>query len=174
MTGEEFAALFDTFRHTAFRLECLQTYDVSQEIEAVRAFREGRPRPERSVRTSSWLRRVAVSTAQGKQWSRVRVVAYPLTEYTRYELVGYVESQAAGETILLVDHDQVGDLGRDFWLFDAGTPEARAVLMRYTVDGKIEGFDLVTDPTETERLHDIQRTAEAHAVPLNAFLAEAS
>lgn len=172
MTGEEFAALFDTFQHTAFRLECLQAYDVSQEAEAVRAFREGRPRPERSVRTSPWLRRVAVTTAQGKRWSRVRVVDYPLTEYTRYELVGYVESQAAGEQIQLADHDQVGDLGPDFWLFDAGTPGACAVLMRYTVDGKIEGFDLVTDPAHLERLHAIQSAAEAHAVPLNAFLAE--
>lgn len=174
MTGEEFAALFDTFQHTAFRLECLQTYDVSQEIEAVRAFREGRPRPERSVRTSQWLRRVAVSTAQGKQWSRVRVVDYPLTEYTRYELVGYVESQAAGERIQLVDTDQVGDLGPDFWLFDAGTPEACAVLMRYTVDGQIEGFELVTDPAHLERLQTIQHAAETHAVPLNEFLARSA
>lgn len=171
MTGEEFAALFDTFQHTAFRLECLQTYDVSQEVEAVRAFREGRPRPERSVRTSPWLRRVAVTTAQGKQWSRVRVVSYPLTEYTRYELVGYVESQAAGERILLVDYDKVGDLGPDFWLFDAGTLAARAVLMRYTVGGKIEGFDLVTDPAHLERLRAIQHLVESHAVPLNEFLA---
>lgn len=173
MTVEEFAALFDTFQHTAFRLEALQTYDEQAEAAAVRAFREGLPRPERSVRTSPWLRRVAVSTAQGKQWSRVRVVDYPLSEYTRYELVGYVESQAAGEQIQLVNIEQVGNLGPDFWLFDAGTPEACAVLMRYTVDGKIEGFELVTDSAHLERLHDIQRTAEAHAVPLNAFLAEA-
>lgn len=174
MTGEEFAALFDTFQHTAFRLEALQTYDEQAEAAAVRAFREGLPRPERSVRTSSWLRRVAVSTAQGKQWSRVRVVAYPLTEYTRYELVGYVESQAAGERIQLVDIDQVGDLGPDFWLFDASSPEACAVLMRYTVNGKIEGFDLVTDPAHLERLQAIQHAAEAHAVPLNAFLARSA
>jgi hypothetical protein len=171
VTGEEFAALFDTFQHTAFRLECLQAYDVSAEEESVRAFRDGRPRPERSVRTSPWLRRIATTTAQGKQWSRVRVVAYPLTEYTRYELVGYVESQAAGERILLTDADQVGDLGPDFWLFDAGTAATRAVLMRYTPDGHVDGFDLVTDYAELERLQHIQRTAEAHAVPLNEFLA---
>lgn len=173
MTGEDFAALFDTFQHTAFRLEGLQTYDAPAEAEAVRAFREGLPRPERSVRTSPWLRRVAVTTAQGKQWSRVRVVAYPLTEYTRYELVGYVESQAAGEHIQLADADQVGDLGPDFWLFDAGTPDAQAVLMRYTVDGQIQGFEHLTDPDELERLQRIQSTAEAHAVPLNTFLVEA-
>jgi hypothetical protein len=171
VTGEDFAALFDTFQHTAFRLECLQTYDVSAETQAVRAFREGLPRPERSVRTSPWLRRVAVTTAQGKRWSRVRVVAYPLTEYTRYELIGYVESQAAGEHIQLVDYDQVGELGPDFWLFDAGTATAQAVLMRYTADGQIQGFDRTTDPAELERLQRIQCTAEAHAVPLNEFLA---
>jgi hypothetical protein len=173
VTGEDFAALFDTFQHTAFRLEALQTYDAPAEAEAVRAFREGQPRPERSVRTSPWLRRVAVTTAQGKQWSRVRVVAYPLTEYTRYELVGYVESQAAGERIQIVDLERVGDLGPDFWLFDAGTTDARAVLMRYTANGMIEGFELVTNPAHLERLQHIQHTAQAHAVALNEFLAEA-
>jgi hypothetical protein len=172
VTAEDFAALFDSFEHTAFRLECLQTYDVPAEDASLRAFREGTTRPERSVRTSPWLRRVAVTTAAGKQWSRVRLVAYPLTEYTRYELLGYVESQAAGERILLADQDKVGQLSPDFWLFDTGTSSAHAVIMRYTVDGKIDRFDLVTDPAELERLQHIQRTAEANAVTLNDFLAE--
>jgi hypothetical protein len=175
LTGEELTALFDAVGHTAFRLECLQTYDVGTEDAALAAFRAGRPRPERSVRTNAWLRRVALTTARGVQWSRVRVVSYPLTEYTRYELVGYIESQAAGEQILLADAEQLGDLDAvgDFWLFDARTPRACAVMMRYTPAGQIEGFELVDDPAEVERLQDIQDTAVRRAVHLNTFLADA-
>ncbi len=57
MTPEEFNAAFDSFRSSAFRLECLQAYAVSAEDARLRAFREGLPRPERSVRTSPWLGR---------------------------------------------------------------------------------------------------------------------
>jgi hypothetical protein len=37
----------------------------------------------------------------GKSWSRVHVIQEPLSEYLRYELIGYVESMAVGEEIRL-------------------------------------------------------------------------
>lgn len=173
ITGDEFAALFDRFTDTAFRLERWQTYAVSAEDASVRAFREGLPRPERSVRTSPWLRRIAVTTAQGRDWSRLRVVEHPLTEYTRHELLGYVESQAAGERILVADRDDVGDLGPDFWLFDADTDHPCAVVMRYDQDGQIAERELVRDPAAVAALAAVRDRALAVAVPLNAFLAAA-
>lgn len=103
MTPDEFNAAFDTFRVSAFRLETLQQYAISAEDTALRAFREGLPRPERSVRTSPWMRRIATTTIAGKSWSRVRLVLHPLTEYVRYELISYVESVVVGEEIRLVD-----------------------------------------------------------------------
>lgn len=115
MTPEDFDALFDTFTHTAYRLECLPTYAVPAEDATVQAFREGTARPERSVRTSPWMRRIAVSTAAGKSWSRTRVIDTPLTEYQQISLPAYVESQAVGEQIAVAERDDVGDLGPDFW-----------------------------------------------------------
>lgn len=174
LTGDELTARFDAVTQSAFRLECLQSYDVGAEDTALAAFRAGRPRPERSVRTNAWLRRIALTTARGVQWSRVRVVSYPLTEYTQYELVGYVESQAAGEQILLADARRVGDLTSvgDFWLFDVLTPRACAVMMRYTPAGQAEGFDLVEDPAELEKLLRVQHAAMSLAERLNTFLAD--
>lgn len=117
MTPDEFNAAFDEFRVSAFRLECLQTYAVSEEDARLRAFRKGLPRPERSIRTSPWLQRIAATTIGAKRWTRVRLVRHPLTEYTRYELIGFVESVAVGDEIRIVDlnaHPDLEDLGPDF------------------------------------------------------------
>lgn len=166
MTAEEFNALFDGARHTVFRLETLQTYAVSAEDASLRAFREGTARPVRSVATSPWLRRIAVTTAQGVEWSRVRVVEHPLTEYTRWAMLAYVESQAAGEHIAI--SETVLD-GPDFWLIDAGTSEARGVLMHYTPAGELLGREFV-DAALTG-LVARRDAARDGAVPLNEFLA---
>ncbi len=48
VTSAEFDALFTGFEHTAYRLETLQTYDVSYEAEPYRAFMAGHPRPRDS------------------------------------------------------------------------------------------------------------------------------
>ncbi len=170
MTGD-FDALFDTFTHSAYRLEALPSYAVSREDAFMHSFLEGTPRPERSVRTSPWMRRIAVTTAAGKVWTRTRVVDTPLTEYQRFQLPAYVEAQAVGDSTSLVARSAVGDVGPDFWLFDAETDHPRGAVMHYTPGGEFEGFDLVTDPDRVADLTAIRRRVEAHAVPLAEFLA---
>jgi hypothetical protein len=173
MTLEEFDQLFDTFQHTAFHLETHQTYAVSEEDERLRAFREGLPRPERSVRTTPWLRRVAVSTAHGKRWSRVHIIEHPLTEYLRYQLVGYVESQAAGEEIRLADrgrHPELAELGPDSWLFDADTAGAFGASLHFDSEGHLLGIDEVTDPPAVRELERQRDVALTHSASLAEYL----
>lgn len=166
-----FDALFDAFTHRTFRLEALQSYAVSVEDARLRAFREGTPRPERSVRTDPWLRRIAVSTAAGKSWGRVHLVRHPLSEYLRYELVSYVESQAVGEQIGIVDLADVPLLtGPDFWLFDWDTDHPQAVVMHYSSDGQVQEREHVVDPNRIEELNQRRAAVEAAAVPLNTYL----
>jgi hypothetical protein len=170
VTPDEFNAAFDSFRVSAFRLECLQTYAVSAEDARLRAFREGLPRPERSVRTSPWLARVAATTIAGKSWSRVRLVRHPLTEYTRYELIGFVESQACGEQIRIVDlnaHPQLADLGPDFWLFDAGGSNEFAIVINYDADGSVMGYEPTADVGWCHEQHD---DAMARSISLAEYL----
>jgi hypothetical protein len=175
VTPEELNQLFDSAHTSVFRLEKLQTYAVSADDPSLVAFRRGEPRPERSVRTNAFLRRVAVRTlTAGVAWSRVRVVEWPLTEYTRWELLGYVESQAAGEAIRLVDADLAEDIVAgepDFWLFDAGTRDARAVLMHYAPNGRLVGREPVTDPAEVARLATVKDETVRRSASLNEFLA---
>jgi hypothetical protein len=65
----------------------------------------------------------------------------------------------------------VGDVGPDFWLFDAETDHPYAAVMHYTADGEFEGFDHVTDTGRIAQLISVRERAELHAVPLAEFLA---
>jgi len=175
MTPDEFDACFDRFKGSAWRLETLQRYIFAGEEDRVRAWREGRPRPERSVRTSPWLRRVALTTAMGKRWGRVHIVRHPLSEYLRYQMMGYIESGAAGEEIRIADQATDPSLttaGPDFWLFDGDSANAYAVLMRYGEDGRWLGAELTSDPAVLAKCRRDQTLALAHSVPLNVYLAE--
>jgi hypothetical protein len=174
MSTDEFNALFDSFRNLTFRLETLPAYDVGgEDAERLAAFQAGRALPERSVRTSPWLARIARSVVGGKSWERVRVLDDPLTDYQRYELQAYQESQAAGEQIMIVPRTQAEDWDQDFWLFDPDTSDARAVAMDYTPDGRWRGAVLVTDQRQVQSLSEIRRVALSRAVMLNEFIATA-
>lgn len=176
MTPEQFDACFDRFRESAWRLEARQQYASSGEDERVRAWHEGRPRPERSVRTSPWLRRVAVTVAAGKRWGRVHVVRHPLSDYLRYEMVGYVESAAAGEEIRIADQAADPDLasvGPDFWLFDADTPDAFAVLMHYDADNRLATYEPTTSSGVLSECRSVQALCLSRSVSLNEYLAAA-
>lgn len=174
LTSAEFDALFDSFTTSVVRLEQLPAYSVGgAEAERIAAWRRGEPRPERSVRTSPWLARIATSTViDGKCWSRIRVVDDPLTEYQRYQLESYRESQAIGEEVRVIARD-VAPENRlpDFWLFDAGTDHTHAVWMRYGNDGRLVARLLITDPDVLHVLPQVVSGMREIAVPLNEFLA---
>jgi hypothetical protein len=168
-----FDALFDDFTHSTFRFEVLQSYAVSSEDKRLEAFREGTSRPERSVRTDPWLRRIAVSTAAGKSWSRVQAVEQPLTEYLQYELVSYVESQAVGEQIGITHisaHPRLA-ASTDFWLFDWATDHPLAVVVHYSKDGRMEERERVVERSRIDQLNQLRLVAEEAAIPLDTYLA---
>jgi hypothetical protein len=175
IAGADLGACFDLFERSAFRLETLRSYAVGTEDERLRAFRLGLPRPERSVRTSPWLARVAATTKAGKSWRRVRVVGHPLTEYERYQMIGYQESAAAGDVIRIAErsaHPELARLSRDFWLFDAEGPEPFAALMNYDEAGNYLGSKITADAEVTRACRDAAALAERYAVSLRAYLAQ--
>lgn len=169
LTAEEFGRLFDTFTSTAVRLETLPSFQVGgAEAERLAAFRAGRSRPLRSVRTDPWLARIAVTTVQGKRWSRVRILDDPLTEYERYQIASHIEAQACGEEIVVVRRADAPE-SVDVWLFD----ETTAVVMHYRDDGTLDRREFVTDSGQVRRYAAAVAGAAAKAVGLNEFLAVA-
>lgn len=172
LTGDEFDALFDEVRKSAFRYEGLPVYAVDEEDEDLAAWRAGRAMAERSVRTDPWLTRIARQTVMdGVDWCRVRHVTSPPSWYVAFEVPGYVESQAVGERILLTER-QVWD-GPDFWLLDADTRHARAVIQTYGPEGEHIRNELV--PPRSRLVNELERVADdlvRVATPLNQWIVE--
>jgi hypothetical protein len=174
MGSDPLSEALQSFRHSAFKLETRQQTAIGEEAERLAAFREHRPRPDRSVATTPYLQWVARATLDGKPWVRVRIVEYPLTEYTRYQVVGYQESAAAGERIFIVDRARdplLDSLHQDFWLFDEGSRTELALLLLYTPEGGYAGCRPAS-PAELRQLRQARETVLSLATPLNEFIAE--
>lgn len=170
LTATEFDHLFDTFTATVARMETLPAYRVGgAEAQRLAAFHAGMARPLRSVRTDPWLARIAVTTTQGKRWSRIRVVDTPMTSYQRYQLASHVEAQACGEEVSIAARGDAPD-ALDVWLFDQGLETEQAVLMHYLPDGSLARRELVVGEPVKEFAALLER-AYRKAVPLNEFLA---
>ena len=102
VTSAEFDALFTSFEHTAYRLETLQAYDVSYEVEPYQAFMAGHPRPHDPSK-DQWVSMISDAVAAGKVFQRVHVVIEPLTDYLRYELGwSYPPNVEVGEDIRIL------------------------------------------------------------------------
>jgi hypothetical protein len=132
VTTPDLGKLFKSFRRSAFRLECLPAYLVPQDVEWLKAFREGRDRPqERDHRP--WLQTVRDAKSRGARMQRVRMVETPLSEYQRFQFAwGYQENTSAGEEIYILDQQPPGLLSVDFWLFD----DELAVVLEYDDEGR--------------------------------------
>lgn len=168
LSAAEFDALFNAFTTEVARLEALSAYAVGgSEQQRLDAFRGGHPRPLRSVRTDPWLARIAVSSViAGKSWTRIRVVDTPMTDYQRYQMASYRESQAVGEQVRIALRTAVGDVGPDFWLFDG----RMVVLMHYDGDGRVDHRELRNDRALVDHCRNRLEAVAALAVPLNEFL----
>ena len=132
MTTPDLGALFESFTTSAFRLECLPSYDVTEDAErdAYRLWLAGERPP---AREREWPKLVASAVAAGKTMQRVRLVESPPTDYQRFEMEhGYPANVAAGEAIYILDHRPDGLLTVDFWLFD----DATAVVLEYDDEGR--------------------------------------
>jgi hypothetical protein len=167
----EFDRLFQTFEHTAFRLEALDRYAVPIEEEPVRRFLAGEP-----VDTSwltPYLMLVQRATAAGKRFQRVRMVSEPLTDndYLRYEFAYYPHTIAAGEDVRVLPRAQAEALDlpdRDFWLFDSRL----AALMRFDREGHLHGVELTDEPQVVARCCYWRDVALHHAITFERYVAE--
>ena len=165
LTGQAFAALFDSYEHTAFRLEVRDSYlGVPYEQERFRKFMAGEDDDEQ--RSRPWLDGVRRRAAEGKTMSRVRVVSVPPTDYARYAFYAAKANIIAGEDIRYLSRPEASQLpDYDFWLFDS----SRLYLMHYTEDDASLGAVEITDPSVILRHAYWRDAAWHHAVPYDQF-----
>lgn len=147
-----------------FRLEAQPTYLVEQEADDLDAWRRG-DRTLLTPETNAWLAHIRDTTAAGARWSRVRILDYPLSDYSEFELHGYQANQRAGEQIYVADRawsPELNDLREDFWIFDE-----TVVGMIYDEDGHFLRPELADDPA---RFLTMRSIGLRHSAPLQDFL----
>lgn len=159
----DLASLFDSFRSTAFRLECLSAYAVTEddEAQAFRLWLAGQQPPQKE---REWPKLCASAVAARKSMQRVRLVTQPLSDYLRFEMEwGYPPNVAAGEDIRILDHEPAGLLKVDFWLFD----ETTAVVLEYADDGR---FLRAVVAASVEPYRQAKKLALASSEPFSRYL----
>lgn len=118
----------------------------------------------------NWLNMVRETTAEGRLFSRVRVVRCPLTDYARFAMwvAGY--TREAGDDIRYLTRDlaDATELPKhDFWLFDS----SKLVMMRFDEDDRFIGADVIEDPSVIVQHNYWRDAARHHAMTPNEFVA---
>src|SRR5262249_23111732 len=104
----------------------------------------------------------------------VHVISHPLTDYLRFELVGYQANVEAGEDVRIADrgeHPELVTLSRDFWIFDADTPDAWVVQMHYDAASHPLGHHVTSDLQVIDQCRQERDLALAWSTPLHEYTA---
>ena len=127
----DFDKLFEMFTIEAFRLETLPIYDVEEEKEAIKEFRE----TGRVVNNidKEWMDLLKI----GKPVKRLRLLSNPLSDYEIFELEVYKSNLSYGEDIRTVNRDKFDEQLQDFWIFDMKW----IGIMKYDKTGKFLDMD---------------------------------
>jgi hypothetical protein len=164
----EFSSLFETFEHTAYRLERLPVYTEPTEADALAAFLAGR-KPQVYPGKTSWMKLVRQARAAGLVMQRVHVISHPLSDYLRYEIGwSYEFNVEAGEDVrILLTDGPLMDMPGDYWLFDSRT----LARMHYLPGGRMAGIELVDDPAAIVEANYWRDAALHAAVPWKHYAA---
>ncbi|MCS0604752.1 hypothetical protein NX794_26555 [Streptomyces sp. LP11] len=161
--------LFDSFQREAFRLETLDDYSKSGNVDAYQAYLAGESQPENY--NAGWVDELRSHTESGKRVYRVHILSRPLTDYLRFELGwGYRKNMTGGEEFFILDvTDKPNPLAGvpDFWCFDSGS----VAVMNYDGTGKYLGSD-VLDPGRAAEFTGYRDAALTAAQPFSDWWAE--
>jgi hypothetical protein len=133
-------------------------YNAPREVEHFRRFLAGEL--DDFSWSEGWLNMIREATAEGRLFSRVRVVSVPLTDYSRFGLRGALFTGEAGEDIRYVARDAAQRDGlpdHDYWLFDS----RKLVTMHFGEDDRFVSAEIVEDPATIVQ-HNYWRDVARH------------
>jgi len=113
---------------------------------------------------------VREATAEGRLFSRVRVVSFPLTDYTRFGMWVSGFTRGAGDDIRYLARDQAdaAELPKhDFWLFDS----RKLVKMHFGDDDRFVGAEVIEDRSTIVEHNYWRDAARHHAINRDEFVA---
>nr|MDT0656748.1 hypothetical protein [Micromonospora sp. DSM 115978] len=110
---------------------------------------------------------VADSALAGRRWSRVHVLDRPLSDYLRFELLGYQGNVAAGEDVRIADRatvpESLAESRQDFWLLD----DELAITIEYDEMGRRRAL---TPTSDVGSFIEQRNLAVKHSIPLLDYL----
>lgn len=144
-------------------------YDAPYENESLQKFLVGEP--DELAWMQGWRTMIREATSEGRNFSRVRVVSMPLTDYSRFGVWCAQFTNDAGEDIryLTRDHAQNERLpNHDYWLFDS----RKLVKMHFDEGDSFLGGELIEDPPAIVEHNYWRDAARHHAVRRDDFANE--
>ncbi|MEU9570911.1 DUF6879 family protein [Streptomyces massasporeus] len=166
---EEFGRLFETFAHTAWRLETRGGYASDREDPTYTEFVEtGVITPDYD---DEWSRNIRAQTAAGKTIGRVRIVDQPPTAGQLFLLTDAPRNAAAGEDMRYLwrrDAEARHLPTEDFWIFDSQL----VARLNFDDDDVLLDVEVITEPAEVLRYCQVRDAAMHQAVPYEAFAAQ--
>ncbi|MEV5506001.1 DUF6879 family protein [Streptomyces orinoci] len=165
---DEFDEMFETFEHTAWRLETRGAYRSDEETETYRRFVRGEDAGYDL--DDAWCVSRRQQSALGKRFERVRVVDNPPTQGQLYLLDGARRNSAVGEEIRNLWRGEAERLklpAQDFWIFDSRV----VALLHFDEADRMTGVELITEPVQVLRYCQVRDAAWHYAVPHKTFSA---
>ncbi|WP_457518986.1 DUF6879 family protein [Streptomyces sp. TE33382] len=165
---DAFGRLFETFEHTAWRLETRRRFASDEATETYAQFAAGQP--VEWDYNDGWCQNVRTQTGHGKRFERVRVVDAPPTPGQLYLLDNAKRNCAAGEDIRNLwrtDADRLRLPAEDFWIFDSRL----VALLNFDNADDLVDVELITEPAEVNRCAQARDAAWHHAIRYDAFAA---
>ncbi|WP_055525851.1 DUF6879 family protein [Streptomyces graminilatus] len=166
---EEFGRLFETFAHTAWRLETRGAYASDREDPTYTEFVEtGRITLDYD---DDWSRNIRTQTAAGKTIGRVRIVDQPPTTGQLFLLTDAPRNAAAGEDMQYLWRSDARTQhlpDDDFWIFDSRL----VARLNFGEDDVLLDVEVITEPAEVLRYCQVRDAARHHAIPYDEFAAQ--
>jgi hypothetical protein len=172
ISEEEFDRLLASFERSAFHLETRDVYALGYERADFELFLAGAPRPPSEVDWwRPWLDQMTRLVREGKQISRVRILAEPPTGYQQWMIWSTPWHAAAGEEIRYMPRSMAERVGlpleHDWWLLD----DERVIATWFTDGGEIHEKFLITDPASVGSYRLWRDVARRKAAPAEEIAA---
>lgn len=165
---DAFNGLFETFKHTAFRLETRRRYASDEGTDTYAQFADT---GNVTWDMDSWYcRTIRAQVADGKSVTRVRIVDDSPTQGQRYLMANAVRNTELGEGIHNLWREDAARLRlgtEDFWIFDSRL----VALLNFDDADNLVDVELITEPAEVVRYSTLRDAALHHAIPYERFAA---
>jgi len=163
---QEFAGLFETFVHSAWRLEVRGRYASDEDDPAYGQWLRGET-PQWDL-TTPYARTIRHQIGGGARVERARILDTPPTTGQLYLLAHGQKNELLGEDVRCLSRSSAHRLNlpnADFWIFD----DRQVALLHFDDEDCLLGATVIEEPDGVGRYRRAGALARRHAIPYRAY-----